>query len=197
MFSSLPLSVVISALSRIQPSSTPVTSGWSPIDKDKDIAQFRSYAVALRMRMEADASGLIAGVVRVFSTRGLRRACSRYRNNASRRHAAHRSGEELQPGEGASLLGRVRSVHHLRQHQEDPRHQEQEEVEEEQGLEEQEVGEDAGAEAPAHSLQRQLPRLEGVQEGQPAPRMLGLAEREKSRMAGRLCLRLRSCMVLL
>jgi len=73
-------------------------------------------------------------------------------------------------------------VHCLRQHQEGTRHQEQEEVEVEQGLEEQEVREDAGAEAPAHSLQRQLPQLEGVQEGQPAvPTLSGTLGGESGR----------------
>lgn len=73
-------------------------------------------------------------------------------------------------------------MHCLRQHQEGTRHQEQEEVEVEQGLEEQEVREDAGAEAPAHSLQRQLPQLEGVQEGQPAvPTLSGTLGGESGR----------------
>lgn len=89
-------------------------------------------------------------------------------NNMSQRHTAHRSGEELQSDEGASPRGQHGRVYRLGQHQEGPRHQEEEEVEEEQGLKEQEVREDAGAETPAHSLQRHLPQLEGVQEGQPA-----------------------------
>lgn len=56
----------------------------------------------------------------------------------------------------------------LRYHQEGRRDQEEENVEAEQRLEELEVGEDAGAEAPAHRLERHLPQLQGVHEGEPA-----------------------------
>lgn len=85
----------------------------------------------------------------------------------SPQHIAHRSSEELQSREGASPLGQHWRVHCLRQHQQGTHHQEQEQVEEEQGLNEQEVREDASAETPAHSLERHLPQMEGVQEGQP------------------------------
>lgn len=79
------------------------------------------------------------------------------------------SSEELKPREvRLSLSWGGRRVHGLRQHQERARHQEQEEVKEEEGLEEQEVRKDAGAKTPAHCLERHLPQLEGVQEGQPA-----------------------------
>lgn len=81
---------------------------------------------------------------------------------------AYRSGEELQSSEGGSSRRQHWRVHCLRQHKEGTRHHEQEEVEEEQGLKEQEVWEDSCAETPAHSLERHLPQLEGVQEGQPA-----------------------------
>lgn len=59
-------------------------------------------------------------------------------------------------------------MHRLRQHQECTRHQEQEDVEEEKGLEKQEVREHASAKTSTHSLERYLPQLERVQEGQPA-----------------------------
>lgn len=83
-------------------------------------------------------------------------------------HTAYRSGEELQSIEGGSPCRQHWRVHGLRQNQECTGHHEQEEVEEEQGLKEQEVREDASAKTPAHSLERHLPQLEGVQEGQPA-----------------------------
>jgi len=92
------------------------------------------------------------------------------RLNSSRLISTYASGEQLQSREaGQQALGRgLRGVHGLRQHQEQARHQEQEEVEEEQRLQEEEVGEHAGAEAPAHPLERHLPQLQGVQEGEPA-----------------------------
>lgn len=80
----------------------------------------------------------------------------------------YRSGEELQAGEGGPACSGNGRKQHLRQHQERPRHQAQEEVEEEQSSDEDEVREDAGTEAAAHSLERHLPRLEGVEEGEPA-----------------------------
>ena len=65
-------------------------------------------------------------------------------------------------------------MHGLGQHQEQACHQEQEDVEEEQRLQKEEVGEHAGAEAPTHTLERHMPQLQGVQEGQPAvPGMSG------------------------
>ena len=81
---------------------------------------------------------------------------------------AYRSSEELQTREGGSPFKRRWRVHRLRQHQEGTRHQGQEEVEEEQGLKKQEVWEDTSAETAAHSLEGNLPQLEGVHEGQPA-----------------------------
>lgn len=85
------------------------------------------------------------------------------------KHArAYRSSEELQAVEGGSTCTHNRRKEHLWQHQERPRHQEQEDVEEEQGFDEDEVREHAGTEAAAHSLERHLPQMEGVNEGEPA-----------------------------
>lgn len=78
---------------------------------------------------------------------------------------AYPSGEELQSSEGLSVFKLLWGVHRLWNHQERTQDQKKEHVEEEESLEEQEVGEDPGAEAPADSLERHLPQVQGVQEG--------------------------------
>lgn len=82
--------------------------------------------------------------------------------------ASYRSTEKLQSKEGhCDIRGRWR-VQGLRYHLEGRRDQEQENVEAKQRFQELEVGEDAGAKAPTHRLERHLPQLQGVHEGEPA-----------------------------
>ena len=78
------------------------------------------------------------------------------------------TSEQLKPRAMGLARGGLRWIHCLGQHQEGPNQQEQEYVEEEESFEEDEKGEDAGAKAATHPLQRYMPELEGVQERQPA-----------------------------